>query len=52
MIKTLLSIIAEASDIITDLQSREATLIQIREDFSDIDELLTKHSITNKNLES
>jgi len=52
MIKTLLSIIAEASDIINDLQYRESTLIQIREEFSEIDDLLTKHSIKNKNLES
>jgi len=52
MIKTLLSIIAEASDIINELKSVESNLIQIKEEFSDIDDLLTKHSITNKNLES
>lgn len=52
MIKTLLSIISEASDVINDLKKSGSILIQIQEEFSDIDDLLTKHSIKNKNLES
>ena len=52
MIKILLSIISEASDIVKNQRAIESTLIQVKEQLTDIDELLTKHSIKNKNLES
>jgi len=49
MIKILLSIISEASDLVKNQRAIESTLIQVTEQLTDIDELLTEHSIKNKN---